>query len=303
MRSFLRVAVSTICASSLAACAALTGLDQIREDACVPDLCPDAGNDSEAAASQESGSEASPWEAATVADVGSGDDAESSEGESADVGAGEGASAEAGVDAGVDADAGADADAGPIVDASPDASCGTVYLSESFDGDAGGWSLDDTWSVAPTCDDPPAPQKGNPDPTVDHTTGASGGVAGAYVCGNNPSGTTSAFRYATSPAVDTSSASTLELRFYRWLNSDADGWMSSTVDVYDGSAWVNVYTNPSGAGNIVADSAWTLVEYDVTAQKNAAFRVRFGYEVTDSGVYSMSCWNVDDVMVSTAACP
>ena len=231
-------------------------------------------------------------EAATAADATSGDEGES-----------EGADAGVDADAGASADADADVDAGSIVDAASDSPCGTVYLSESFDGDGGGWSLDDTWSVAPTCAAPPAPQKGNPDPTVDHTTGASGGVAGAYVCGNNPSGTTSAFRYATSPAVDTSSASTLKLRFYRWLNTDADGWMTSTVDVYDGSAWVNVYTNPSGAGNIVADAAWTLVEYDVTAQKNAAFRVRFGYEVTDSGVYSMSCWNVDDVMVSTAACP
>ena len=123
------------------------------------------------------------------------------------------------------------------------------------------------------------------------------------MCGNNPTGSTSPFRYATSPAVDVSGAATLKLGFYRWLNSDADGWMTSTVDVYDGTSWVNLYTNPSGAGNITADSAWTKVEYDVTAQKNAAFRVRFGYAVTDSGVYEMSCWNVDDVTLSTASCP
>jgi len=185
-----------------------------------------------------------------------------------------------------------------------DSGCGTVYVSEPFDANALGWSIDTTWSIAPTCASPPAPQKGHPDPTVDHTTGAvGGGVLAAYACGNNPTGTTAAARYVTSPAVDVSAAPALKLAFWRWLNSDAAGWMTSTVDVFDGTAWVNVYTNPSGSGNIVADAAWTRVEYDVTAYRSAAFRVRFGYAIASAGVYAMSCWNVDDVTLSTASCP
>jgi hypothetical protein len=31
--------------------------------------------------------------------------------------------------------------------------------------------------------------------------------------------------------------------------------------------------------------------------------VRFGYEVLGTKAYAMSCWNVDDITVSSAACP
>ncbi|HTQ45087.1 MAG TPA: hypothetical protein VMI75_20145, partial [Polyangiaceae bacterium] len=208
-------------------------------------------------------------------------------------------------DSGAVTDSASDTDAGALSDAAADAgdgSCGTVYLSENFGGTAPGWTFDATWAVATTCATPPAPQKGHPDPTVDHTTGAAGGVAGAYVCGNNPTGTTSPFAYATSPAVDVSAAPAVILTFYRWLNTDSAGWMTSTVDVFDGSTWVNVYSNPNGSAGIVTDSAWTRVTFDVTAHKNAAFRVRFGYSILDGGVYAMSCWNVDDVMLSSVAC-
>jgi hypothetical protein len=326
MRRPFRAVAFALAAASFTACAALAGLDEIRESDCAPDLCADASSavDAVPEATVEVGTDAHSHVEAGATDAGSADggpaqDAARPNGEagaddepeaasgtdgeaSTDASSAEGGSAESG-----SADAAPEAephDAGPV-DAPPDSPCGTVYLSESFGSAPPGWTLDTTWSVATTCASPPAPQKGNPDPAVDHTSFMSkaGGVVAAYACGNNPAGTTSAFRYATSPAVDVSSAQALTLRFYRWLNSDANGWMTSTVDVFDGASWVNVYTNPSGAGQIVADSAWTLVEYDVTAHKNAAFRVRFGYAVTDAGVYSMSCWNVDDVVLSTAACP
>jgi hypothetical protein len=302
-RSFGVIALG-LAGCSLVACAALSGLDAITEDACAPDGCADAQGTLETATMDEASHEAAP----STPDTGRGGEASGSD---PDVGAADTttASAEAGADGAQEGalsevgDADAAAETGPAADAAPDGPCGTVYLSETFDSTDGGWALDTTWSIAPTCPDPPAPQKGYPDPTTDHTTGAAGGVAGVYVCGNNPAGTTSAIRYATSPTVDVSAAPSVKLGFYRWLNSDASGWMTSTVDVFDGTTWVNVYTNPSGTGNVVTDSTWTKVEYDVTAQKNAAFRVRFGYAVPDSGVYSMSCWNIDDLTLSTGSCP
>jgi hypothetical protein len=78
--------------------------------------------------------------------------------------------------------------------------------------------------------------------------------------------------------------------------------MTSTVDVFDGTVWVHVYTNPSGSGTLVTDAAWTKQQFDVTAHRSATFRVRFGYAVLSTSVYSMSCWNVDDVSVSSSAC-
>jgi len=303
MRRPFRVIALGAAGSSLVACAALTGLDQITEDACAPDGCEDAPGSARAddgATRDTAGSIAE-----TGGDVNAdGDTDGGAVDETADVSAADAtANQEAGPEAAPEDASDAAADGRPASDSAPDSPCGTVYLSEHFDSGDGGWTLDSTWSIAPTCPSPPAPQKGYPDPTVDHTTSSAGGVAGVYVCGNNPAGTTSPFRYATSPAVDVSTAPSVKLGFYRWLNSDAADWMTSTVDVFDGSAWVNVYANPSGAGNIVADGAWTKAEYDVTAYRNGAFRVRFGYAVPEAGVYSMSCWNVDDVTVSTISCP
>jgi hypothetical protein len=295
-----------VAGGSLVACAALTGLDQITEDACAPDGCEDAHGDAVADGGARNDTGASTPDASVDVNAGSDADAGHVDDAADAIAPDAAASLEAGTDAADAADAATSdgpADAQPASDSPPDAPCGTVYLAETFDSADGGWKLDSTWSIAPTCPSPPAPQKGYPDPTVDHTTASAGGVAGVYACGNNPAGTTSAFRYATSPPVDVSTAPSLKLGFYRWLNSDAEGWMTSTVDVFDGSAWVNVYSNPSGAGNLVADSAWTKVEYDVTAHRNAAFRVRFGYAVPEAGVYAMSCWNVDDVTVSTLSCP
>jgi hypothetical protein len=299
---------------SVAGCGTLTGLDQITESACAP-YCGDTDGGVDPSADGPIGDH----------DAGVGPDASSERGTrdasapevlppeaQPDEGGLDGepeaaleAGAETGPESGTRGEAGTDAaafDAGAEagVDSGP---CGIVYFRDGFSDASKGWTLDTTWSIASTCTAPPAPQKGNPDPTVDHTSGAAGGVIGAYACGNNVSGSTEPARYAVSPVIDVSEAPSVVLTFYRWLNSDAAGWMTSTVDVYDGSAWVNVYTNPTGSGNIVADAAWTQVQYDVSAHKNAHFQVRFGYALASSSVYSMSCWNVDDVTVSSAACP
>jgi hypothetical protein len=51
---------------------------------------------------------------------------------------------------------------------------------------------------------------------------------------------------------------------------------------------------------LVTDSAWNLQSYDVSAyaDNNSKFAVRFSYDVTASGVYTISGWNVDDLTVS-----
>src|SRR5579883_1808188 len=239
------VALALLCAT-LGACAEIAGLDELHKNDCAlgcpDDASPDAPapldamNDGAArdAATADTGpdaaDDAAAWDAATR-------------------------------DASVDADAGApDASVDTGTDAPHEADTGsacTVYLSEPFSNNAHGWTLDSSWGIAATCASPPAPQKGNPDPTADHTQNAQHdeGVLGAYVCGNTPR-QTSAYLYATSPAVDVSAAPSLRLTFYRWLNTDSATYMTSTVDVYDGASWVNLYTNPGGAGNLVTDNAW-----------------------------------------------
>ena len=309
----------------LAACATLSGLDQIQVSDCAPDGCPDAsaagtqpssfGPPDSAVAAGEGGATGEPTGSDAEAgparggdDASAGGDATATDADLGEDGADADPSADAGRDAGALADAsaldaGADATAPHDAGATQDAgSCGTVYFEDAFGDNAKGWTLDPNWTIAKECASPPAPQKGNPDPTTDHSGTAASGVVGAFVCGNNPIGQTTPFYYATSPAVDTSSAATLKLDFWRWLNTDASDWFASTIDVYNGTKWVNVYTNPSGAGNLVTDASWTHEDIDVTAEKNAAFRVRFGYSIANTSAYAMSAWNVDDVSISSATC-
>lgn len=290
-------------AGAISACEGLSGLDDISETACAPDCGSDAsgpGQPSEAAAEggtfDRDDAPATNGPDAGQPDAWSGQDSSLQDAGGLDVATTqEAAMPEASApDAAVDSSApGADGanEAGP---------CGTVFFQEHFDDNSHGWTLDTNWGIQATCANPPAPTKGNPDPAVDHTTGGAGGVAGAYPCGNNPKQAVSAM-YATSPPVDVSSAPTVYLTFYRWLNSDEATYMTSTVDVWSGSAWVNLYGNPSSS--VVTDAAWTLQSFDVTAYKNAAFKVRFGYAILSTTVYEMSCWNVDDVYLSTVACP
>lgn len=305
MRRCAALTSITLLLGSLSACASLVGLDQITESSCAPSCGADsAAGDEAAAADADAGAADGP--SPLLADVTDSSQTPADQ-RSADTWV---------LDSPADSTANrtdaveeptpdvelhdSPADTATVLEAEA-GTCGTVYFSESFSDNSRGWTLDTSWSIEPTCPSPPAPQKGNPDPTVDHTTGASGGVAAAFACGNNPAKQTSAARYLTSPAMDVSAAPSVFLTFYRWLNSDAASYMTSTIDVYDGSAWVNVYTNPTGS-NLVTDSAWTKQQLDVTAHRSASFRVRFGYAALSTSVYAMSCWNVDDVTVSSAAC-
>jgi hypothetical protein len=283
---------------AVSACEALSGLDSINEANCAPYCGQDASGPD---ASLETGRLDAATEPDGTRDAALADTSSMADEAAVDSSAPDEGMPEATADSGADARDGG-MDSGPDAPVSADAGpCGTVFFTDGFDSNAQGWTLDTSWSIAPTCASPPTPGKGNPDPTVDHTTGAAGGgVVGAYVCGNNPKQIVSAM-YATSPAVDVASAPAVWLTFYRWLNSDEGSYMTSTVDVWDGAGWVNLYSNP--ASTVVTDAAWTRESFDLTAYENAALKVRFGYAVLSASVYAMSCWNVDDVMLSTVACP
>jgi hypothetical protein len=342
MRHGARTAALIGLCASAGACAAISGLDHIQEDSCIPDGCEAsadevfAGDDASADRAVEpdgSGLRDGQGDHATDASF-PGDGGDSKETlDAADVWLPAEAETDSSPSDGPPVDTGAvdhqdaqtpdvAAECGSPTDPDHCGSCetkcgtcagvrscsggvcagGTVYFYEPFTSGAPGWKLDSTWTAATECSNPPLPDHGYPDPTTDHTSMTpSGGVVGANICGNNPKAKTPSALYATSPAVDVSAAPTLVLTFYRWLNSDNTTYMTSTVDVFDGSSWQNVYTNPSSA--LVEDSAWTKEQYDVSVYKSSAFRVRFGYEIPSNTVYAMSCWNVDDVTLSTAACP
>ena len=56
---------------------------------------------------------------------------------------------------------------------------------------------------------------------------------------------------------------------------------------------------------LITDAGWGRFTYNVTAYKNANFRVRFGYKIYKQGPFAawiMSGWNVDDVSLSSGTC-
>lgn len=211
-------------------------------------------------------------------------------------------------DAGVDtaADAHVATDSAPHVDADANADAGTtqctIHFTEAFADNSQGWTLGTTWQIGPEISSPTDPPPGalsHPDPTTDHSPSNDNGVAGVSI-GGNVGSVPNAHWYLTSPTIDLSAVSTpVILEFWRYLNSDDPQFMKSTVEVFDG-AWHTVYQNTG----LVTDSAWTKVQYDVSAYKSASFKMRWAYQVGSQGASVCSQWNVDDVRVTSAFdCP
>ena len=175
----------------------------------------------------------------------------------------------------------------------------TVYFADDFKDASKGWTLGPEWEIGPA--QASSPSVGNPDPAMDHTPTADNGVAGVQI-GGDAMTNLHPFYYLESPGFNTAGAQgTVVFGFYRWLNSDYDPFMHNTVEVYDGVKWQTVWE--SGQPPAIMDGAWTYESYDVTAYKNAGMRVRFGFNVGSQGVFNIGSWNVDDVMVASAACP
>lgn len=174
-----------------------------------------------------------------------------------------------------------------------------IYFADDFKDASKGWTLGPEWQIGSATVS--VPGQGFPDPGEDHSVTADNGIAGVVIGGN--AGTVlHPYYYLESPAFDTSAAAgPVVLGFYRWLNSDYDPFMHNTVEVFDGATWVQVWVTGGPPG--VMDSAWTYESYDLTQYKSASMRVRFGFDITSGGVYTIGSWNIDDVLVASGACP
>jgi hypothetical protein len=179
---------------------------------------------------------------------------------------------------------------------------GTIYFSEDFSDNLKGWTLEGEWGIGPTAVSS-GQQQGSGDPASDHSPSSDNGVAGIVVPGNYSNAVHAPY-YLTSPAVNLGGVpGTVKLSFWRWLNCDYQPYVTATIDVWNGTSWVSIWQNPSNT--LTADSAWTRLEFDVTAYKNPAFKVRFGHQVDQQGMFLawiMSGWNVDDLTLASGTC-
>ncbi|MDI1446851.1 MopE-related protein [Polyangium sp. 6x1] len=179
----------------------------------------------------------------------------------------------------------------------------TTYLYEDF-ADAPGWTLGSEWEIKAAVGGSCANLSGtHNDPTNDTTSSSDNKIAGVVIGGcstTSQSATTHGYYYLTSPAFDASAAPGVYLQFQRWLNSDTTPFMNNVIEVFNGTAWIQVWqSGPSGA----TASSWTKVSYDISQYKNANMRIRWGFNIASTLVYPYASWNIDDVIVSTTICP
>ena len=179
----------------------------------------------------------------------------------------------------------------------------TVYLEETFAGNAQGWTNEGPWAIGPV-----TPVTGDPyascKPDADHTGGVDNGIATTGIGGRDGE-TTHALQYLTSPSIDTSAATTLVLTFSAMAGLPAPPFAQGVAEVWNGTAWVKVWDNPGGtAACLDPDTGvnlWTTVKLDVAAHKSAGMRVRFG---TAYALASPTAGlSIDDVSLLSAACP
>jgi hypothetical protein len=171
------------------------------------------------------------------------------------------------------------------------------YFREAFASNTAGWTLGTEWQIGPTKASPGGASFGSEDPAVDHTASDDNGIAGVVIGGypsTNPHGPFT----LVSPVIAVPADGPVYLEFWRWLNADAAPYMVETIDVYNGSQWVNLWTSGS-AGN--RESSWTRVTYRLTPYKNPKLQVRFGFSVSNAA-YVVSGWNIDDLAIANAAC-
>ena len=178
----------------------------------------------------------------------------------------------------------------------------TTYFSDTFASNTQGWLLGPEWGIGSAT----ASVGGTfgADPDTDHSPGADNGVAGV-VLGGNASVDLHPFYYLESPAIDTSAPGPVLLSFWRWLNSDYLPFMQNQIEVWNGAAWIPIWM--SGDPPQVQDSppegpGWNQHVHDLTALKNPAMKVRFGFNVASQGAFTIGSWNIDDVRIGSAVC-
>jgi hypothetical protein len=173
-----------------------------------------------------------------------------------------------------------------------DGCCTTPLFRDDFSTDKG-WEYGTDWEWGEAH---PSPDVGTfePDPGLDHTSANDNKLAGVRI-GANTDKTLHEAYYLTSPEVDISGATSPQFSFWRFLNSDYPPYMTNVVEAYDGNGWVTLWTKV-GTG-FITDTVWTLQSFDVTAYKNASFKVRIGVSVGNAGVYACPSWSVDDVQI------
>lgn len=165
---------------------------------------------------------------------------------------------------------------------------GGKFWEETFDSDPG-WSTQGEWEFGDPNGDG-GESDGNPDPSSGYT---GNNVYGVNLGGDYSTTVTGAYRYVTTTAIDCTVRTNVELRFWRWLNTDLPAYAPAIIEVSDNNSdWSPIWVS-SGE---ITDSMWNQQIYDVSAYADgeSTFYIRWGYEIKDFA-FAYSGWNIDDI--------
>jgi len=95
----------------------------------------------------------------------------------------------------------------------------------------------------------------------------------------------------TSPAIDCTNFSNLRLRYARWLTVESGQYDNARVRVANNLVW----SNDNAVDNI--DTAWSIVDYDVSAFADGNPSVELRWILQTDGGVEFGGWNIDDVML------
>ncbi|MCH2139195.1 MAG: C25 family cysteine peptidase [Phycisphaerales bacterium] len=155
-----------------------------------------------------------------------------------------------------------------------------------------GWSATGEWAFGqPTGNG--GGSYGMPDPS----SGATGSNVYGVNLNGDYSGSQGSAMFLTTELIDCSSIIDVELKFQRWLNSDYQPYVTQRLEISaDGTNWTSIFDN--GDDEMTA-SSWSEQVHDISdvADGEPAVRVRWSHQVTQSGAWAYSGWNVDDVAI------
>lgn len=130
----------------------------------------------------------------------------------------------------------------------------------------------------------------------DPTSGVTGAnVIGYNLAGQYPPNITST-HWATTPAMDCSGQTDVQLQFYRWLGIGRPNKDHAYIEVSnDGLNWTREWENP----DVITDSSWMLQTIDIStvADNQPTVYLRWGLGTTDNNRHYAG-WNIDDVIVT-----
>jgi hypothetical protein len=170
---------------------------------------------------------------------------------------------------------------------------GGALFKDGFETDTG-WDLDGEWEMG-------VPQGLGSSPGDPAAAFAGGAVLGHDLSGlgANPGDyEPNTTEYATSPRINTSSLSTVELKIRRWLNLGPGGLAS--IEAKQGNTWYQVWVD----GDSQEDTSWLYQTVDISAYAagNNRLEIRFKQWAGFGGLFDAG-WNVDRFVVRDGTQP